>query len=97
MSTAIHFDNPRALAVYARDLRGWYEKLGYNPSDCCVGFHDNLLLMADDHGSISYRFMPDGQISRRHNGSPSKLIEMVDIDVARYVTIHNHHLRKAIA
>lgn len=50
---------------------------GHNKDDCAIGYFQNTIKMACDSGAIEY-LIRRGFVSRRHHGSPSRLIETID-------------------
>ena len=86
---------PRILANTAADIRDYYKGLGWRASDCGIGFDSqaSTVKMACNNGAIDYTWDEAGHIRREHNGAPSKLIEFVDIDIARYVAAHNQQVK----
>ena len=85
----IFVGNPSALVFALRESRAFYVSIGWKIADCSIGFHDDVVKMADDGGAIEYRFLPNGRISRTAHPGYSKLIEFVDIDVSQAIDRRN--------
>ena len=85
----IHIQSPRHLATFLQEVRGFYERIGWDRKQCSIGYYENKVRMCDDNGSIDYEFQENGIIHRHSYGGYSKLIEFVDTDYAFNISRHN--------